>query len=266
MSKIKALNKLAKAWGIEPDYTSVPEALEAIAENPPFGVKTEMVEIVPEQSVTRNMPSDHSAVYIHVIDSPSYKIINGSVYNVVLNEKSYNLGSRTEYIGGSPVVVLGSSTETDLTEPPFSIEYDTEMNVCMITWLKSLGETITLAIYEEQEVVKQIDPKFVGGGKYFHITEKWDEQLQATVFDKTFEETLEAINNYYAPIVVYYNSVYTYMEHNYETSGEELSGGYIKFGRVTFSGNNINGETVTMNYGSQVLNYNSTTLYSGGVS
>lgn len=115
------------------------------------GTKTEMVEIVPEQSVTKTSSWDD----VHQNEMRDFVIdVNGdSNYLVKINGNDYKC--KAEFVGDEDIYMIGDNETV-----PFSIEIYDDMAVVM--WKQSLGETITLAICEEQEVVKPIDSKFGG--------------------------------------------------------------------------------------------------------
>lgn len=146
-------------------------------EDKPFGVKTEMVEILPEQSVTKETDAGgYWRAYITKANANSV-IKDGEEYTVVFNGESESF-----------VVDDGEMEKID----NFLIEiYDDRISV---EWNKNFGETISLAIYEEQEVVEKLDPLFLpdseGGASviyadYYSDTLYIDAELQteATVND-----------------------------------------------------------------------------------
>lgn len=155
----KQLNKLANMWGCGcRNRASIEDALEDIVQNAPFGTKTEMVEILPEQSMTDE------------------KVNNGWYGRQFLTELSLVKGK--EYI----VIVNGEKRKATLRD--ISEEWGYESGIAFddlyiyvdiyiredkgwgVDWSGTLGETITLAIYEEKEVVTPLAPKFVGGVLY----------------------------------------------------------------------------------------------------
>lgn len=155
------LEALLRSWGREPKGTTVWQLLKEVLQNLPFGVKTEMVEIVPEQSVTKS--TSWEDVHQNEMRDLVIEVNGDSNYLVKINDKDYMC--KSEFVGGEDFYMIGDNETV-----PFSIEiYD---NMSVVTWKQSLGETITLSIYEEREVVTPIDPKFVGasgGGGAFVV-------------------------------------------------------------------------------------------------
>lgn len=116
-------------------------------------VEKKMVEIVPEQSVAR---------YGEV--QGTFHIEDGKNYVVAWNGVKYNMTAKYNDSVNFSCIVLGNPQLVDDVEEavdaPFCIavyDYALQIQEC-----EGDSETISLAIYEEQEVVKQIDPKFVG--------------------------------------------------------------------------------------------------------
>lgn len=165
MTILESFKKLATAWGIEPKGDNIADAVNNIVDNAPFGVKTKMVEVVPEQSVTVNEWCNNGE------DVMAFPAKHNTKYTVEFD------GVKTECIswGDSNTVYIGNGNLPDLDETigkgenvPFCIECRYEEEWCV--FYASANSTHTLAIYEEQEVVKQLDPKFVGasgGGVVF---------------------------------------------------------------------------------------------------
>lgn len=161
----KRLNKLAKMWGCNcRDSASIEDAIEDIVKNAPFGVKTEMVEIVPEQSVTGEYsgepPIPIPPFYRYAFNNPNLSPLKeeGTIYIVSINGISYeveNKGDGLMIYKDDELFFVYNRIPEDMFEGG--------------QWDPSLGETITLAIYEKQEVVKQLDPKFVGGVTILYV-------------------------------------------------------------------------------------------------
>ena len=130
--------------------------------DPPFGTKTEMVEIVPEQSVKGDNIEFMPNVYMgSLMLSPAPMFIGGNKYTIILNSKTYIvIGTEYSMEEGESASYIGASSSA-FEDFPFRIDVTLNDDSLGVSWDKSLGETITLAIYEEKEVVKQLDPKFL---------------------------------------------------------------------------------------------------------
>ena len=183
------LRALMEAWGHKPKGTTVWQLLKEVLQNLPFGTKTEMVEIVPEQSVTQQGDAgDYWRAYIDKANANSV-IKDDNEYTIVFNGKSEKM------------VVIDTEIEKNGN---FLIEIDEDgIN---IEWNKDLGETITLAIYEEQEVVQPLDPKFVGasgGGAIFYNTGDGVNEYIYTDKNCTVKATKEdVVKVMYSPIFI----------------------------------------------------------------
>lgn len=157
------LRALMEAWGHKPKGTTVWELLKEVLQNLPFGVKKQLVEILPEQSVTgQYMPAGdgYPAVYVDDIptDTDLFKI--GVKYKVKINNTSYDVEAMS--LEDNMVMLM-------IDEAQSISHYGGGM---VLSWAENFGETITLAIYEEQEVVEPLDPKFVSasGGVVFYVS------------------------------------------------------------------------------------------------
>lgn len=123
--------------------TVTPIPQKYLPEHLQFGVKTEMVEIVPEQSVT-----EIDGEYF--ITSP-FELEDGKTYKVVINDVLYE----------------GEAVETldwvSIHHELFSVHnyYDEEKNTYGTCYFNDMTPVKTIAIYEEQEVVKQLDINFL---------------------------------------------------------------------------------------------------------
>jgi len=162
-------------WNVE-DETS-----PAYIKNKPFGVKTEMVEIVPEQSVTGVIPevSEGESEFYQSITPPteiaSLKLKENASYKVVFNGKEYICKTELweqEFTGDGVADVKGYKLSTGSIpngDVGFTISRgwsvlggQTEDDVnTVIEWSIDNGETITLEIYEEKEIVTPLDIKYL---------------------------------------------------------------------------------------------------------
>ena len=162
------IQELAKLWGGTPRKSTIEDAIEDLVDNAPFGTKTEMVEIVPEQSVIGTLETDTNydetkSFYTSDIDGTT--IVQNKVYEVHFNGKNY----KCEAVDFDEVIVLGNFNIMNETGMPSNNEPFCIMSAPtgdgsyaqIVLWNEDVGETITLAIYEEQEVVKQLDAKFI---------------------------------------------------------------------------------------------------------
>ena len=169
MSRISEnIRKITRAWGGKTTGNGISDALSDLYNNLPFGVKTEMVEIVPEQSVTTD--GDYEAQYCTYI--PYTPLNNVESVTVMLNGTKYECPIWIDEEWGSMNAGGGWINEStpDFSEYPFTIGLPTgEYAEVAVHWSKDLGETITLKIIEEAEVVTQIDEKFVKGTSVFYI-------------------------------------------------------------------------------------------------
>lgn len=158
-------------------------------EDKPFGIKTEIVEIVPEQSVVGDNVENMPNLYMgSLMLSPAPMFIGGNKYTVILNSKTYIvIGTEYSMEEGESASYIGASSPT-FEDFPFRIDVNLNDDSLGLSWDKSLGETITFAIYEEQDVVQPLDPKFVGAsGTCFIDTNNFG----AYTCTRTFEEIVD---------------------------------------------------------------------------
>ena len=87
MTIANRLKRITSKWGVESKSHTIEDVLEDLENGLPFGVKTEMVEIVPEQSVTKSTSWDD----VHQKEMRGFVIeVNGnSDYLVNINGKDY---------------------------------------------------------------------------------------------------------------------------------------------------------------------------------
>lgn len=150
---VKRLNKLVSAWGGKGNAHTIEDALENLSNNPPFGSKTEIDEIVPLQSVTgveRNGVYDTDSITVPAGNFKNYTLsINGVTYN-----GEVRADSEGQYIGN---LALATGDSTLDTGEPYIIAVGTNF----ILWSTDLGETITFSLSMENEIVDYIDGKFL---------------------------------------------------------------------------------------------------------
>lgn len=163
-------------------------------------VERRIVEIVPEQSVAGEHIENHCGILYSGEMNISLNgntenlvvVINGVKYNATVTVQSSPFGD-LYYIGND---YLLNEDSVDTKEPFILCSSSDGFRA---DWRTELGETITLAIYEEQESVKPLDPKFGGGVNIIRAVENGiylnDEFIGCTV-DKVVEETNEYIEFY----------------------------------------------------------------------
>lgn len=160
MSRISEnIRKITKAWGGKTTGNGISDALSDLYNNLPFGVKTEMVEIVPEQSVTGVLEDNYYSY-------ETIKIPLRENYIVVFNGKHYNVKNNGGVGGICEIGEPLNNYNPAFLQYPFSISGGTNINDeinGLVMWKPDLGETITLAIYEEQEIVIPLNSKFAPG-------------------------------------------------------------------------------------------------------
>lgn len=161
MTIANRLKSLASKWGIESKSHTIEDVLEDLENGLPFSVEKKMVEIVPEQSVTGEL-SDNSYTWEGNIDDiGGIRLEANKEYCVIFNNVKYEVTSKNVGDDFYRCILLGDAIgETpDFSKYPFFIVED---GLIMIKWSVDIGKSITFAIYEEQEVVTPLDPKFVG--------------------------------------------------------------------------------------------------------
>lgn len=138
------------------DYKFMPEGYPKI--------ETEMVEILSETATKTTQGGNQ---YRAILASEEGFIKVGKRYTVVFNDKTFTSIATQE----NPMEIARLEFDNDYLvvlnrNPTNDSEY-----VLMVGWNKELGETITLSIYEEQEIVKPLDPKFVGSSKNIYYVD-----------------------------------------------------------------------------------------------
>ena len=179
MSRISEnIRKITKAWGGKTTGNGISDALSDLYNNLPFGTKTEMVAILPEQSVTGHAIGNgwYGSLFpteISLVEGKEYTIvINGEKRKATLRDISEEWG----YESG-----IG-----------FDDLYIFDDEGWGADWSGTLGETVTLAIYEEKEIVEQIDPKFVGD---FVVKFSIEPSTGEWIADKTVPEIVKAFKD-----------------------------------------------------------------------
>ena len=188
----------------------------------PFYETTEMVEILPEQSVTAQRTN--AVGYIFESEEKLFDITVGKEYTVVVNGKSHKAECLDD---DGAFIEFGRGTN----EYFLCANFD---GISIFEWAESYGETITLAIYEEQEVVKKLDPKFVGKTVLYAVGTNEDPYLyhDEALSEKVTKSELFSMNGnvlvyvdldgnglnyrYYSPSAYAYNREYgvVYIDNN----------------------------------------------------
>lgn len=160
MSKIgESIRGITKAWGGKTYGSGIGDAIRDLADNLPFAVKTEMVEIVPQQSVTTSKTG-----MINIAED--FNLIPNNEYSVSLNGKIYVETAKlvsTEQVETNGMVYIGANPfiQADMDKPFGIIIHPARGKVCGVFDESLYNTTIALAIYEEQEVVKPLDVKYL---------------------------------------------------------------------------------------------------------
>lgn len=176
-------------------------------EDKPFYANKEFVEVVPLQSVTKDDEDDdrywHNIGWLPEVGKQYRVLINGNEYICATQEgeyETYNDGGYAVWIGNATIPHY-RLVPSDNTGEPFLIDSFWQA----ISWQKDLGETITIQVSEEKEVVKPLDPKYVDVlGVVF--SREYDEAAEAEVAicTKTFKEIKNAWERR-IPIVAFEN-------------------------------------------------------------
>lgn len=182
MSRISEnIRKIIRAWGGKTTGNGISDALSDLYNSLPFGTKTEMVEILPEQSVTQNRGGE--GFWLNDGSLNGFIPTVGANYRVVINNVEYRCTGKDQSMGDVKGSVIDCGKK-------FNIGYVGFNNSTTMTWDSSLGETITLAIYEEQEIVTPLPAKFMPEPIVFTATD-----MQTATCNKTYAECLEYYNS-----------------------------------------------------------------------
>ena len=204
----------------------------------PFDATTEMVEILPEQSFTGTESMDEGGSYEGDIDV-LLGIIPNKKYEIKINGQSYFANAKVEE--GDYLLYVYTSDDKFIFEYDYTIT-DKKTYGPYMHWALDFGETITLAIYEEQEVVKKLDPKFMGSGTCFTYSDNDDLEylrhynpITKKMGEKvTRDELLEAIMR--GAIWFTWHSYETGYDYFYPIEGAQLLDefGYIRYGEKRY--------------------------------
>lgn len=133
-------------------------------ENKPFGSKIVETECLTEITVDFDYDDDESIYYKYFDQNVmSYPLQAGKSYNVIIDgivyEKLVCYGEEDSFN-----VKLGGQHDTDFSNYPFSISYNTDSQKLGIYLSKKISEstsTHTIEIIEKDEIINQIDGKYI---------------------------------------------------------------------------------------------------------
>lgn len=197
MSRISEnIRKITRAWGGKTTGNGISDALSDLYNNLPFGAKTEMVEIVPEQSVTGE---EQNGICMLMPEETLFTLTEGKTYKIVINGKSYESVCKLVDVGNKNMVIgdtEGYTNQSINPDVPFILSYNTQNNgntYNEIAWLAELGETITFAIYSEQMVTKPLAQEFIPNIAYFKDA-GYDNALMGVATADLPESNLSCLN------------------------------------------------------------------------
>lgn len=248
----KSINKIIKSFGGTPTHktTDLDDCIEDLANNLPFGTKTEIVEIVPEQSITGSYDDDGgSATPMYNADTGvSVDIKANKVYDVYFNDKKYTCTGfdMGDTVALGNVNVMGDTGMADNGEPFCLVtapSMDGGESTLMCGWDTTEGETITLAIYEEKEIVTPLPAKYMPEPIVFTMSA----DMSTVTCNKSYEECLKLYQNKVFNVVVdigvgiYPMTSYMYINdesgedlcYTLTTSGSQMAIEYSKTGEIT---------------------------------
>ena len=228
MSINSEIRKIAKAWGVDTKGSSIKDALKDLRTNLPFSTKTEMVEIVPEQSATGELNSSVNLYITSIlIDGET-----GKTYTVKINDTTYQtVCTEQGFIGNSALLGVGEDTG----EPFVYIEGG-------FSWKPEVGETITLQIVGLKTTYYPIVPQL--STKMFYIMpEGTGDEAEMYIYTDKFC-TQKATKN---DLLSNYNCVF-----------EEYSGGLLSYKLPVKIGEHIDDSAyaVIMGYYANMNGYN----------
>lgn len=200
MSRIgENIRKITKAWGGKTTGSGIGDALEDLYNNLPFAQKTEMVKIVPLQSVTTE-ESDGWA-YAELSPSDLLKgLMVGETYTVQFNGTEYKCVA-WEHADWNAVVLGNGSifgAEGKGEDVPFVCDsYPEDKDICVNT---AMPETCTISITGPVTSYTHIDPNYLPMGevlgKVFIVEAGYDED-DNEILSKTFDEMNQLIDEGY---------------------------------------------------------------------
>ena len=185
MAYTNLFRKLAQAWGVETEANTEFGALNAIAENPPFGTKTE-IEYVELYSTTDwlaggSLGGNEKNIYNRSMpDGSKINFIAGKKYAVNVSGKEFTFIAEAVDVNGTKVVKIGADLislyEADFSVHKFAMYTSSARtttiwhdDLCLHNFMPELSASahgISLKVYEvnEVEIVKQLDTKFMPEG------------------------------------------------------------------------------------------------------
>lgn len=174
MSRISEnIRKITKAWGGKTTGNGISDALSDLYNNLPFGTKTEMVEILPEQSV---MQIDEEGQLLYLIKA-GFTIENGKEYEAVVDGVSYDVIGMSDR--GIYAVTDTGNLDTATVYfvcDPSGVAFPIPEGYGSVAMFPNGTANTRVAIYEEQEVVTQLPAKFRGFGDVNEFVEIYNIQ------------------------------------------------------------------------------------------
>lgn len=191
MTILESFKKWASRWGTEIRGDNIAEVISDFADNLPFGTKTEMVEIVPEQSVTVQELNEFG---IGFVEATYPELIEGNKYIVYFNGKKYECIAKKVKMAG---VYIGSEyiyTGEGLNDCPFAFSDG-------VLAVEEVGK-YTFTFYEEQTVVNPINQMFIPNIAYFK-SQGFDEALTGVAVAEAQVVSYSCVNMTYEQAIAH---------------------------------------------------------------
>lgn len=155
----KAIRYFAERLGIKTTGTGISDAIVDLADNFPFGKRVEEKVVLSPQSL-KDTTANYGIYDKQIATSLSFEV--GKSYRVVFNDEEYDLIARSS---NNNTVVLSPDENFNYTNPPTVAEgtfglFSMNNNV-YIMWHPHIGQTITIAIYEEIETITTLPAEFL---------------------------------------------------------------------------------------------------------
>lgn len=188
MSRISEnIRKMTKAWGGKTTGNGISDALSDLYNNLPFGVKTEMVEIVPQQGV---MQIDEEGQLLYLIKD-GFTIENGKEYKAVVDGVSYDVIGMSE----SGIYAVTDTGDLDAATLYFicdssGVAFPIPEGYGSVAMFPNGTANTRVAIYEEKEIVTPLPAKFMPEPIVFTTPDG-----QTFTCNKTYAECLEYYNS-----------------------------------------------------------------------
>ena len=238
---VKSLKRILEQWGGYSDNISEAGVLEDLANNLPFGTVTEMVEIVPEQTITDGHDDGGYWGYYANSSILPFELETDKEYIVKFDGTEYNLVSRTVEAewGTTNVIGNGSLCEYDNldTDVPFCIDVDGDNPYISV----ATGGDHTISVITESEIIQPLQARFVEKTILYGDVHKGEYLYHDFNYTKkvTNAELKEIVKNSVSIMIDYdYNSG-MYMYCSPVCIFPDYDYGAVKF-------NVFNGETVTL--------------------